>query len=122
MGSVNNEHRPAGPILVQLVVGVVHGPVALILESHAAQVRALRLPHRFKSRLSAWPSGGLLRIKHSRARVDMDSCPTSVFSTLGLEISPWEIAVGCPFDDLGRRVGLHRVQFGGLVTASLSDV
>ena len=105
MGSVNNEHRPAGPILVQLVVGVVHGPVALLLESHAAQVRALHLPHCFKSRLSAWPSGGLLRVKHKRSRVDMDSHPTSVLHTLSPQISPWELAIACPLDDLGRGGG-----------------
>ena len=45
MMSVNDTDCPAGPILVQLVVGAVHGTATLLLESHSAQVCALHLPH-----------------------------------------------------------------------------
>ena len=51
MDSVDNENRSAGAVLDQLVVGDVHRPIVLILESHSAQVRALHLAHRLEPRL-----------------------------------------------------------------------
>ena len=93
MDSGDNEDCPAGPRLVLLIVGLVHGPIVLHLKPLSAQVCPLHLPRGPEPRLSAWTSGGLFRIEHRRAWIDMDSQPPSVLPALGPEIFPWETPV-----------------------------
>ena len=61
---VNNEDGSAGPTLVELVVLVISGPVALLLEPQTAHVCALNFPDGFESSLATWTSRSFLWVKH----------------------------------------------------------
>ena len=91
---VNNEDGSAGPTLVELVVFVISGPVALLLEPQTAHICALNFSGGFESSLAAWTSRSFLWVKHRGPWFDVGSHPTSVFPSLCPVISPWEIATG----------------------------
>ena len=53
---VNNEDGSAGPILIELIVCVVFGPVALLLKPQTVNIHALNFPHGFKPSFATWAS------------------------------------------------------------------
>ena len=91
---VNDEDGFAGPLLTQLVVDVILGPIVLLLESQAAHIHALYFPCCLESGFAAWPSWSLLWIEHLCSWLDVDPNPTPMLASLCPEISPWEIT-GC---------------------------
>ena len=64
MAFVYNEDGSAGPTLVELIVCVISGPVALLLEPQTAHVRALNFPDGFESGPATWTSWSFLWVKH----------------------------------------------------------
>ena len=46
---VSNKDGFAGPVLVQFIIYVVSGPVALLLEPQTAHICTLHFPHWFES-------------------------------------------------------------------------
>ena len=79
---VNNEDGSAGPTLVELIVYVISGPVALLLEPQTAHVCALNFPDGCESGLATWTSRNFLWVKHRYPRLDVGSHQTPMFPAL----------------------------------------
>ena len=118
---INDKYGIAGPHLTQFIIDHILGPVVLLLEPQSTHVCTLYFPRRFKSGLTTRTSWCLLRIEHRGSRFNMCPNPTSMISTFGPEISPREISPDSSLNVVGWGTCCHRMQFGGLFTASFSN-